>query len=85
MNIETWEKVRADERKAKYKQYDNKLIQIVNHLNGLQIEAEPLFREYQKILSYFRVQKQRKLITQEDYYKKAKMLKFADLKNKKRY
>jgi len=60
-------------RKKTYDEYDKKLEFICYQLNILYNTIDPLKEEYYKIMSYYRTQLNRKLITQEEYDQRAKM------------
>lgn len=68
-------------RLATYAKYDAELDAITERLNALTGEAAPLHARYTEIMQYFRQQKRRKLITDEDYARRAK--KYAALKKSK--
>lgn len=67
---------KGDKRKQTYEEYNAKLKRITDHLNALYEEAEPLRKEYYKIMSYFRTQKNRGLISEEEYQEKVEMFKY---------
>lgn len=67
---------KGDKRKKTYEEYDAKLRRITAHLNALYEEAEPLREEYYKLMSYFRTQKARGYITEEEYQEKVKLFKY---------
>lgn len=56
--------------------YDNRLKVITNRLNKLYDEAEPLRSEYYKIMAYFRTQKNRGYITEDEYQDKVGWFKY---------
>lgn len=66
--------MKTAKRKQQYAEYDKRLAYITNRLNQLYDEADPLRQEYYKIMSYFRTQKNRALITEEEYQEKSKCL-----------
>lgn len=65
-----------EKREHTYKVYDNRLKVITNRLNQLFDEAVPLRDEYYKIMAYFRTQKKRGHITEEEYQDKVSWFKY---------
>lgn len=72
-NKESMKKIK---RQQQYYEYNERLKYITKRLNQLYEEATPLRKEYYKIMAYFRTQKHRGLITEEEYQKKVDMFKY---------
>lgn len=68
--------IKTIKRQQKYYEYNERLKYITKRLNALYDEATPLREEYYKIMAYFRTQKNRGLITEEEYQEKVAMFKY---------
>lgn len=67
---------KGDKRQQTMNEYNAKLKRITDHLNAIYEEAEPLRKEYYKIMAYFRTMKSRGIISEEEYQEKVAMFKY---------
>lgn len=67
---------KGNKRQQYYNEYNERLKIITERLNELYKEAEPLRKEYYKIMAYFRTQKHRGFITEKEYQEKVDMFKY---------
>lgn len=63
-------------RLANYENYDKELESVTNELNALMDKAVPLHKRYQDIIVYFRQQKARGLLTEEEVQERAQKYKY---------
>lgn len=72
----------SKERLETYSRYDNELEEIAQKLNCLKEQEKPLHDRYTYIMQYFRQQKRRNLISEEEYKSRAE--KYEWLQKKRR-
>jgi len=59
-----------------YQKYDAELLEITEQMNSLYEQSTKLHERYTYIMQYFRQQKRRNLITEEEYKTRAEQFKF---------
>ena|GEM_PF-6910047 len=71
----------CSDRLNTYKKYDEELDALTIQLNSLYKQMKPVHERYEYIMQYFRQQKQRNLITAEEYKMRAE--RYVGLKKRK--
>ena len=67
----------STKRLETYAKYDQELAEITKELNSLYEQTKKLHDRYTYIMQYFRQQKRRKLITEEEYNTRADKFKYV--------